>query len=86
MRQQPRSCHPACDRTTRGFRLHDFVASRTGKLRSNLPDHFEVFRHILQRFRNILTELFQLAAAVWTCFLLRQNLARLTWQTRTAMR
>ena len=41
-----------------------------------------MFRYILQRFRDIFTELFQLAAAVRTCFLLRQNLARFTWQMR----
>jgi len=37
---------------------------------------------MLQCFRDIFTELFQLAAAVRTRFLLRQNLARLTWQMR----
>ena len=73
---------PSRDRTTRCFRLHDFVAARTSQLRPNLPDHFEMFRYILQCFRDIFTELFQLAAAVRTCFLLRQNLARLTWQMR----
>ena len=46
------------------FRLHDFVTARTSQLLPNLPDHFEMFRYILQCFRNIFTELFQLAAAV----------------------
>src|SRR5216110_1407302 len=82
MGQKSRACHPALDGTARCFRLHDLVTARTGQLRPSLPDHFEMFRYILQHFRNIFTELFQLSAAVWAYFLLRQNPVRLTRQMR----
>ena len=72
MRQQSRSGHAALDRTARRFGLHDPFAARAGQLRSNLTDHFESRRHVLQNFRNVFAQRFQLAAAVRTSGLLRQ--------------
>ena len=72
MRQQPRSGNAALDRTARRFGLHDPFAARAGQLRSNLPDHFESRRHVLQNFRNVFAEKFQLSTAVRASCLLRQ--------------
>ena len=72
MRQKPWSGHAALDRTARRCGLHDPFAARAGQLRSNLTDHFESRRHVLQNFRNVFAEKFQLAAAVRASFLLRQ--------------
>ena len=82
MGQKSRARHPAHDRTARCFRLHDLVAARTGQLRPNVPDHFEMFRHPLQHFRDIFPERLQFTATVRASFLLRQNLARLPRQMR----
>ena len=80
MGQQPRAGYPALNRTARCFRLHDLVASSTSQLRPNLPDHFEMFRHILQYFRNIFAQRLQSTATVRAGFRLRQHLTRLAWQ------
>ena len=80
VRQQSRSGQAARDRTARRFRLHDLVAARAGQLRPHLPDHFEARRNVLQDLRNVFAQRLQLAAAVRTGRLLRQNLPRLARQ------
>ena len=60
--------------------LHDAFAARAGQLRSNLPDHFEARRHVLQHFRNVFAEMFQLSATVRAGGLLRQILSHFARQ------
>ena len=74
MCQKPWSSNASLDRSARRFGLHDAIATRTSQLRTNLPDHFELLRHILQDLRDIFAERLQLAATVRTSFLLRQIL------------
>ena len=82
MGQQSRAGHSSFDRSTRGLRLHDLVATRTCQLHPNLPDHFEMFWHILQYFRNILTQGLQSTGAVRAGSLFRQDLVRFAREMR----
>src|SRR6202008_1946614 len=78
VRQQPGTSHTSRDRTARRFGLHDLVATPAGQLGTYPPDDFEMFWHILQHLRNIVTEMLQLTAALRTRCLLRMNRLRLT--------
>ena len=80
--QQPRPRHPARDRTARRLRLHDFVATPAGQFLAHLPDHHEARRNVFQHLRNVFAQVLQLAAAVRTRGVARQNLARLARQVR----
>ncbi len=63
MGQQPRTCHAACNRPARRFRLHDHVALGATHLRANMPNHFEAGRNPFQHFGDVLAELVQFRTA-----------------------
>ena len=64
MRQQPGSGQAAVDRPIRSRLLHDAVAAAATELGAYGANHFEVGRHVLQSFRDILSRLRQRPAAV----------------------
>ena len=69
MRQQRRSGQAAIDRTARCRLLHDALTAAATQLRTNLPDHFEACRNVLQNLGNIFTQQPQFAAAIGAAFL-----------------
>src|SRR5271163_396517 len=80
MRQKSRTGNAARDRTARRFRLYDALTAAASEFRSNLTDHFEARRHVLQHFRYVFAEMFQFAAAVRASSLFRRILSYVTRQ------
>ena len=68
------------DRPTRRGGLYDGVAAGASELRADVANDLEVLGNVLQRFRNILAEFLQRAAAVRTAAIGRGVLDRLASQ------
>jgi len=54
VRKQTRTGHAAGDWPRRGFDLDDLLATRTGELRSHVPNHAEARRHVVEHLGDIL--------------------------------
>ena len=80
--QEARARHAALDRTRWGLRLHDCIAFGAGHLGAYMANHFESHRLEFQHLRNVVTEMFERAAAVGAFLLARCDDLRFARQVR----
>jgi hypothetical protein len=77
MRKQRRPRKAALDRARGCWSLHDRIATRTGHLGTDMLDHLKVSGYVLECFRDVITQVLQLAAAARTGLFRRRGGLRL---------
>ena len=80
MRQQSRPGPAAGNRPTGGRGLNDGVTTATGQLRPNMANDPETGRHVVEDFRDILTQRLEMTATVRTAACFRRINHRIAWQ------